>query len=175
MPIQVTNASTKWYLVKNTGLAIFGHDFDYWKNSMPPVEAEKRFDKAWHETIEHMVAPADPCAVELVREHVKAKAAAPVNSAAVHRHFDLDGRFFIAQLPSEGVCDQLWLIPSGIRDPWTVFVKFAEVPIKERFEKEAKELGWAEPEHLAEKLLLDFLESVTKEDYKRRYLSEESK
>lgn len=175
MPIHMTNALTKRYLVKSTGMAIFGPDFDYRKSSMPSIEAEKRFDTVWQETIERVIAHADPCDVELVREHVKGKSATHINSDAIHRHFDLDGKFFIAQLPSEGECDQLWLIPSGIRDPWTIYVKFAEVPIKQRFEKEAKKLGWSQPEHLAEKLLLDFLESVTKEDYNRGYLSEVSR
>ena len=77
--------------------------------------------------------------------------------------------------PITATRSQLWLIPSAIRDPWTIYVKFAEVPIKERFEEEARKLKWSDLQDLAEKLLLDFLESVTLEKYKRRYSSKQSR
>jgi hypothetical protein len=82
--------------------------------------------------------------------------------------------FFRRTLIRKDECDQLWLVLSAIRDPWTIYVKFAEVPTKEQYEQQAKALGW-QPEALAEKLLLDFLESVTHKEYHRRYLSEGSK
>lgn len=172
MPIAMTNAGTKTYLVKNTGLALFGDDFDHRRDVMTPAEAQQRFDQAWTRTIEPVVAMADRCEVSLVREHVRGNAAGFINDRASHVHFKLDGKFFVAQLPSAAECDQLWIVPSAVRDPWTIYVKFAEVPIKERFEKEANRLGWARPEDLAEKLLVDFLESVGQERVERRYLRE---
>jgi len=40
------------------------------------------------------------------------------------------------------------------------------VPIREEFDKVAKQLGWEKPEELGEKILLDFMESVTRKSYR---------
>src|SRR5262249_12692878 len=147
---------------------LFGADFDHRQKAMKESEAEARFDEAWKKTIEPIVSKADECDVELVREHVKGQGANYIRDDATHRHFKLQNKFFIAQLVAPDECDQLWLVPSAIRDPWTVYVKFAEVPIKEQFEEMARQIGWR-PEQLAEKLLVDFMESTLRKKVKRRY------
>jgi hypothetical protein len=169
--IRMTNATTKRYLVTKTALEIFGSDFDDRAKKMSETEAEARFDMAWKATIEPVVSNADECDIDLVREHVKGQGANYIRDEAKHRHFKLNNKFFIAQLVSADECDQLWLVPSAIRDPWTVYVKFAEVRVKEQFEEEATKLGWR-PEQLGEKLLADFMESTLHARVKRRYESD---
>ena len=50
------------------------------------------------------------------------------------------------------------------RDVRTLYVKFA-APIKDAFDKLAGKLGW-KPEQLGEKIVLDFMETVTRESFR---------
>jgi hypothetical protein len=171
MSIQMTNAYTKFFLVKETSHPVFGDDFDYRRDKMSQPEAQKRFDTAWTSQIEKCVQEADPCDIAFVRKYVKGKGVGYINDNAQHRHFKIQGKGFIAQLPSSDVCDQLWLVSSAIKDPFAIHVPFAAATIVTRFEEAAKSLQWV-PEQLAEKVLVDFLESVTRERFERLYEKE---
>jgi hypothetical protein len=82
--------------------------------------------------------------------------------------------FFICQLPDSETCNQLWFIPSASGDPRSLYVRFESVPVKDAFDKLAWDLGWVNPEELGEKILLDFVESVTRKDYRTLYAKQEA-
>jgi hypothetical protein len=172
MKITMTNKNTKLYLVKKTGLRIFGDDFDYRRKEMADSEAEQRFDAAWTETIAGLASSGELLELDVVRKHVKGDSASWINEKAPHKHFRIENKFFIAQFPSPNVCDQMWPISSAIKDPWTIYTRFAETAIVDRIEVEASKLGW-KAEELAEKLLLDFLETVTHEKVPRLHPQDE--
>jgi len=103
---------------------------------------------------------------KFVRSKVAHYAQNFISDSAKHREFTLANCQFICQLTGERTCDQLWFIPSTSGDPRTLYVKFETVPIKEEFDATARTLGWEKPEELAEKILLDFMESVNRKGYR---------
>jgi hypothetical protein len=82
---------------------------------------------------------------------------------AKHRYVRLANCSFIAQLTDPESCDQLWFILSSSGDPRSLFLKFATLAEKEKFEKMACELGWR-PEDLGLKLVRDFLDTVKRHE-----------
>ncbi|HEX4142961.1 MAG TPA: hypothetical protein VHY91_05385 [Pirellulales bacterium] len=169
MDVKMTNRNTKRFLVRETALRVFGDDFDYRRKEMGDEEAEKRFDTAWADSLQEKAIKGDLLPLDVVRKHVTGTPGGYIKVDAEHKHFRIENKYFIAQFPSDSECDQLWPIASAIKDPWTIYVKFAEVAIVERIETESQKIGWT-PEQLAEKLMLEFLETVTHETFERLYL-----
>lgn len=162
--ITFTNEYTKIWLAKKGPAKVFGKDVDM-REAFSDQEAIEWFDRLWESKLCAAVKEASPCDIDFVRSKVPFSARGFVSENARHREFTLAGCQFISQLPDLTTCDQLWFIPSTSGDPRTVYVKFETVPIKEAFDKLAGKLGW-KPEELGEKILLDFMETVTRESYR---------
>jgi len=89
-----------------------------------------------------------------------------------HRRFRILDGLHVAQLRQVDndtfELTSLWFIASSNPDPRTVFVTFATLDIRREFEDQAIQHGM-EGQALGEKLLLDWLESVTQRKYERSY------
>ncbi len=144
---------------------MFGKDVDTRERLSDP-DAINWFDRVWASSLQQAVTQARPCDLEFVRSKVPHNAQNFIEPSAQHREFTLANCFFICQLPESQMCDQLWFIPSASGDPRTLYVRFESVPVKEAFDKLAKDLGWSDPEELGEKILLNFMESVTRRNYR---------
>lgn len=164
MKIAFNNDHTKSWLARRGPAKVFGKDVDK-REALSEADAIKWFDDLWDSTLCRAVSFADPCDIDFVRAKVPSNAQNFISDAAKHREFTLFGCLFICQLPDLTTCDQLWFIPSTSGDPRTLYVKFKTVPTKEDFDKLAGKLDW-KPEELAEKILLDFMESVTHKSYR---------
>ena len=166
MSIRFVNDYTKQWLARKGPAKSFGKDVDR-REKLKDAEAVEWFDGIWKATLEIAVRGASPCDLEFVRSKVPHYAQNFISGSAKHREFTLAYCQFICQLTDERTCDQLWFIPSTSGHPRTLYVKFDTVPIKEEFDATARRLGWEKPEELAEKILLDFMESVNRKDYRR--------
>ena len=167
MNVSFKNDSTRLWLARTGPAKIFGKDVDK-REAMSDVEAVDWFNRVWESTLCHAVGNARQCDVTFVRDKVKGQARNFIDSDASHREFTLSNCQFICQLPDRKTCDQLWFIPSTSGDPRTDYVKFESIPIKESFDRVSRSLGWEKPEELAEKLLLDFVETVERNDVNER-------
>jgi hypothetical protein len=165
MPINFVNDYTKQWLARKGPSKVFGKDVDA-RERLIDDDAIKWFDKIWKATLQAAVEQASPCDIDFVRSKVPHYAQGFIDAKARHREFTLANCFFICQLRDEQTGDQLWFIPSVSGDPRTLYVRFQTVPIKEAFDEIAKRLGWQKPEELGEKILLDFMESVTRKEYR---------
>lgn len=164
MVITFDNDYTKQWLARKGPVKVFGKDVDT-REKLADAEAIAWFDRVWKSNLQQAVERATPCDIEFVRSKVPHYAQNFINDTAQHREFTFANCFFICQFSDPHTCDQLWFIPSTSGDPRTLYVKFKTVPIKEDFDKIAGRLGW-KPEELGEKILLDFMESVTRKSYR---------
>jgi len=164
MTIRFDNDFTKQWLARRGPAKVFGKDVDTRERLTDP-EAIVWFDRIWESSLRQAVEQASPCDIEFVRSKVPHFAQNFIDSSARHREFTFANCLFICQLPDSQTCNQLWFIPSASADPRTLYVRFEKVPIKEAFDKLAANLGW-KPEKLGEKILLDFMETVTRESYR---------
>lgn len=165
MAITFDNDFTKQWLARRGPAKVFGKDVDARERLSDP-DAVAWFDQIWDATLQQAVAQASPCDIDFVRSKVPHYAQKFINDAARHREFTFANCMFIAQFAEQDVCDQLWFIPSASADPRTLYVKFESVPVKEAFDELAADLGWSKPEELGEKIILDFMESVTRKSYR---------
>jgi hypothetical protein len=165
MPINFVNDYTKQWLARKGPTKVFGKDVDA-RERLSDADAIKWFDEIWKASLHAVVEQASPCNIDFVRSKVPHYAQNFIDAKANHREFTLANCFFICQLRDPQACDQLWFISSVSGDPRTLYVRFQTVPIKEAFDDLAKRLGWQKPEELGEKILLDFMESVTRKDYR---------
>jgi len=165
MAIKFDNDHTKQWLARKGPTKVFGMDVDA-REHLTNDEAVAWFDRIWDSHLQRAVENASPCDIDFVRSKVPHYSQNFIDNAARHREFTLANCFFICQLPDLQTCDQLWFIPSASPDPRTLYVKFESVPVKEAFDELARSLGWAKPEELGEKILLDFLESTTRKSYR---------
>jgi len=166
MPVRFSNDSTKQWLARKGPAKVFGKDVDA-REELSDDEAVSWFDDVWKASLQHAVERASSCEIDFVRSKVPHYAQTFINAEAQHREFTLANCFFICQLIDAKTCDQLWFIPSASADPRTLYVKFESVPVKEAFDEMARKLGWPKPEELGEKVLLDFMESVTRKSYRK--------
>lgn len=166
MAIIFNNDYTKQWLARKGPAKVFGKDVDA-RERLSDKDAIAWFDRVWTTSLQRAVHEASSCDIEFVRSKVPHYAQNFIEADAQHREFTLANCFFICQLIDAQTCDQLWFIPSASADPRTLYVKFESVPVKEAFDKCAKELGWQKPEELGEKILLDFMESVTRKLYRK--------
>ena len=164
MAITFDNDFTKQWLARRGPAKVFGKDVDTRERLTDP-EAIAWFDRIWTSNLQEAVEHASPCDIDFVRGKVPHYAQNFIDATARHREFTFANCLFICQLPDPQTCNQLWFIPSTSGDPRTLYVKFETVPIKEAFDKLAGKLGW-KPEKLGEKILLDFMETVTHESYR---------
>lgn len=164
MNINFSNDSTKTWLARKGPVKVFGKDVDK-REALSDAKAIEWFDRLWDSTLCSAVRDASPCDIDFVRSKLPFNARGFISEMAKHREFTLAGCQFICQLPEEATCDQLWFIPSTSGDPRTLYVKFQTVPVKEAFDALAMKLGW-KPEELGEKILLDFMETVTKKSFR---------
>ncbi len=165
MAIKFSNDSTKQWLARKGPAKVFGKDVDT-RERLTDSQAIDWFNKVWKSSLQQAVEQASPCDIDFVRSKVPPYAQTYIDPKARHREFTLAYCFFICQLPDPQTCDQLWFIPSASGDPRTLYVRFRTVPVKEAFDKLARNLGWEKPEELGEKILLDFMESVTRRDFR---------
>src|SRR5262249_41368184 len=161
MAINFDNDYTKKWLARKGPAKVFGKDVDS-RESLSDDEAIQWFDRVWKSALQGAVEQASPCDIDFVRSKVPQYAQTFIDAGARHREFTLANCFFICQLPDPQTCNQLWFIPSASADPRTLYVRFKTVPIKEAFDNLAKRLGWEKPAELGEKIILDFMESVTR-------------
>lgn len=164
MKIVFTNDSTKTWLARKGPPKVFGKNVDE-REALSDPDAIQWFDRVWESTLSAAVNGASPCDLDFVRTKVPYSARGFISENAQHREFTLSGCMFICQLPNSTTCDQLWFIPSSSADPRILFVKFETMAIREAFDEVAGKLKW-KPEELAEKILLDFMESVTRQSYR---------
>jgi hypothetical protein len=165
MAIRFDNDYTKHWLARKGPPKVFGKDVDA-RERLSDAEAVVWFDRVWADQLQRAVEHASFCDIDFVRSKVPKNAQHFIDDAASHREFTLANCIFICQLIDPQTCDQLWFIPSASGDPRTLYVKFDSVPVKEAFDNLAKDLGWTKPEELGEKILLDFLESVSRKTYR---------
>jgi hypothetical protein len=165
MPIRFENNYTKKWLAHRGPARVFGMDVDA-REGLSDDEAIKWFDRVWEATLQRAVEQASPCDVGFVRTKLPQYAQSFIDAKARHREFTLDSCFFICQLADDQTCDQLWFVPSVSPDPRALYIRFKTVPTKDAFDELAKHLGWGKPRELAEKLILDFMESVTRKNYR---------
>jgi hypothetical protein len=164
MPITFDNDFTKQWLAHRGPAKVFGKDVDTRERLSDP-EAVAWFDRIWESNLRRAVEQASPCDIDFVRAKVPHFAQNFIDESAGHREFTFANCLFICQLPDPQTCNQLWFIPSTSGDPRTLYVKFKTVPIKEAFDRLAGKLGW-KPDELGEKILLDFMETVTREAFR---------
>jgi len=165
MRITFSNESSKVFLAKWGPPKVFGVEVDQ-REALENDDAVAWFDRIWAYRLEEAVRKATPCDLSFVREKVPYKSQGFIKEQAKHREFTLASCLFIVQLIDATTCDQLWFIPSSSGDPRTVYVKFATMDIKREFDAIASKLGW-KPEDLGEKLLLDFMETLQRQAYRR--------
>ncbi|MDY0170179.1 MAG: hypothetical protein RBS80_26785 [Thermoguttaceae bacterium] len=164
MAIAFDNDFTKQWLARKGPAKVFGRDVDT-REALSDPDAVDWFDRIWESSLRRAVEQASPCDSDFVRSKVPHYAQSFIDESARHREFTFANCLFICQLPNSRTCDQLWFIPSASADPRTLYVRFAKVPIKEAFDELAAKLAW-KPEELGEKILLDFMETVTRESYR---------
>ncbi|MGP0065490.1 MAG: hypothetical protein ACLQGP_18040 [Isosphaeraceae bacterium] len=160
MGIRFLNESAKVFLAQKGPSKIFGKDVDT-REALKGRDAIAWFDKVWKSTLMSEVEKANSCDLQFVRDKLPQVSQGFINSNATHREFTASGCMFICQMIDDDICDQLWFIPSSSGDPRTLYVKFENVPTKEAFVTIAQKLQW-KPEELAEKILIDFMETVTR-------------
>jgi hypothetical protein len=165
MVIKFDNDYTKQWLARRGPAKVFGKEVDA-RERLTDAEAIAWFDQKWESLLQREVQKASPCDIDFVRSKVPHYAQNFIDDDARHREFTLANCFFICQLSDSETCNQLWFIPSSSADPRTLYVKFESVPVKEAFDEVARKLGWPKPEELGEKILLDFMESVTRTAYR---------
>jgi hypothetical protein len=166
MKLAFSNNSTKVWLARKGPAKVFGKDVDK-REGLSDTNAIKWFDQVWEGTLRGAVEQAKKCDLDFVLSKLPGNARGFVKDDAEHREFTVAGCFFIVQLPDKNTADQLWLIPATSGDPRTLYVRFETVPIKEAFDALAGGLGY-KPEELGEKLLLDFMETMTKKSSRSR-------
>jgi len=162
--IEFTSQAAKLFLARKGPPKVFGDEVDQ-REELTDQDAIRWFDQRWDGLFLPALSKADRIDIESVREKVPIKSRGFIRDSAEHREFRLHGCHFICQLPTPSTSDQLWFIPSSSADPRIIFVKFETLPIRKEFDAIAAELKW-EPEKLAEKLLLDFMETVTQKSYR---------
>src|SRR5271157_3289678 len=140
MAIRFDNDSTKRYLARKGPPKVFGKDVDT-RERLSDSEAINWFDRVWASSLQDAVAQAKHCDLDFVRSKVQHYAQGFIEPKAEHREFTLANCFFICQLSDSQTCDQLWFIPSTSGDPRTLYVRFESVPVKEAFDKLARDLG----------------------------------
>ena len=165
MNVTFENDSTKRWLARTGPPKVFGKNVDR-REAMNDAEALDWFNQIWESTLHIAIGSARRCDIDFVRDKVKGQATHFIDDNANHKEFTLAGCQFICQMPNPQTCDQLWFIPSTSGDPRTVYVKFETIPVKDAFDRISRGLGWDKPEELAEKLLLDFMETVERRDFR---------
>ena len=159
------NESSKKFLARKGPTKVFGKDVDR-RERFSDQDAIDWFNDIWSSKLESAAKNASACDIDFVRDKVPLNSRDFINETASHREFTLNNCMFICQLRRSGLWDQLWFIPSTSGDPRTLYVKFETVPIKEEFDQISQKLGWDKPNELGLKILLDFMESVTKVNYR---------
>lgn len=167
MPLEFQNEYSKQWLARKGPAKVFGKDVDR-REGLSDDEAIVWFDRLWDSTLRGAVERASACDLVFVRSKVPHYAQGFIDDNATHREFTLGNCLFICQLVDPQTCNQLWFISSTSGDPRTLYVKFDTVPIKEAFENTARDIGWDNPEELAEKILLDFMETTTRRNFRTR-------
>jgi hypothetical protein len=165
MEIIFENDSTKQWLARKGPAKVFGKDVDA-RERLSDQEAISWFYRVWSSSIQRAIQDASLCDLEFVRSKVPYYAKNFIEPDACHKEFTYANCFFICQLPDPQRCNQLWFIPSSSADPRTLYVKFESVPIREAFDEVAQKLGWEKAEELGEKVLLDFMETVSRSLYR---------
>lgn len=161
MNVTFSNDAMKVLIAKKGPTKVFGEDVDH-REQLSDPEAVTWFDERWEGLIVPALAHGKPCSLESVREKVPYYSQRFIRDDLDHKEFRLHGCHFICQFTAPNECDQLWFIPSTSADPRLLYVKFENIPIRKEFDAVAKQLNWV-PEKLAEKILLDFMETVTHE------------
>lgn len=158
MSVVFTNPKQKRYLARYGPAKIFGRDVDA-REALGDSEAESRFDHIWVNGLERAARTGIAVEAESVLGKIPDSAKTYFKRSAEHREFVVSGCLFIAQLPKEGACDQLWFVPSTSGDPRTLYVNFDTVEEREQFGMIASNLGWKD-EDLGLQLARDFMRNV---------------
>ena len=138
---------------------------------MQDEELIVRFDRVWENMLHQAVLSAERCDPEDARRKVKPDQQRWVHDDEEQREFWLEGGLFIAQIAHETsgqyLLDQLWFVRSSNVDPRTLFVTFETLEVRRLFDQVASKSGW-KAEDLGEKILLDFIETITRKPIPRR-------
>lgn len=147
------NVSQKHWYARKGPFKVFGADVDT-REKFTDQEAIARFDKIWSDGLAAAVAVGDEVSADAALELIPGNARSFLDRNRAHVQFRFEACAFIAQ-KFGSVVDQLWVIPSSLGDPRTLYVRFETVDAKRRYEQAARTLEQF-PEVLALKLLSDF-------------------
>ena len=170
--LQMKNSKTKVFLVKGTSLAIFGDDYEN-RIGMSPEEAVQRFDEIWPAKLEPLIQRGHACDFQLVQAIVIGRGKEYINGKARHVYFNLNDACCIAQISGARNCDAIWPVTMIARETTTLKVKFASGDIKHHLQKAAKVCN-STPTKVAEKLIVDFLETVLGKRVRRLHEMDDS-
>lgn len=169
MDIIAQNKSMKTYHARYGYNRLFGLDVVK-RRSLKDDEAIALFDSVWNEILKNEVCKAEVISFDEARGLPREKDRSWVDCSQEHRRFRVCDGLHVAQLRhvAEDMLEMttLWFIASSNPDPRTLFVTFATLDIRRDFEDRAIEHGM-EGQAWGEKLLLDWLESVTHKRYDR--------
>jgi hypothetical protein len=173
MPMEIVahNKSMRMYHARFGYNRLFGLDVVK-RKAMKDAEAVALFDSVWGNMLGDAVHSAEVISYEEARGLPREKDRSWVDSSQEHRRFRILDGLHVAQLRQVDTntleMTNLWFIASSNPDPRTVFVTFATLDIRREFEDQAIQHG-LEGQAWGEKLLLDWLESVTQKKYERAY------
>jgi hypothetical protein len=171
MEIVAHNKSMKMYHARFGYNKLFGLDVVK-RKTMKDMEAIALFDSVWDSALADAVRNAEGISYEEASGLPREKDRSWVDRNQEHRRFRILDGLHVAQLRQVHnntlELTNLWFIASSNPDPRTVFVTFATLDIRRQFEDQAIQHGM-EGQACGEKLLLDWLESVTHMKYERSY------
>lgn len=172
MEILVKNKSMKMYHARFGYNRLFGLDVVE-RRSLNDEDASALFDLVWNDVLKDAVSKAEIISYEEARGLPRERDRSWVDCNQEHRHFRVLDGLHVAQLKPVGddtlELTNLWFISSSNPDPRTLHVTFATLDIRKEFENQSLQQGMA-GQDWGEKLLVDWLELVTRKKYTRLYL-----